>query len=178
MKNKKIIKLLTCAGILAILCAILMFSISNADTTSRYDDIQNLRVGYKERAQIAGIEEAQLPENILKGNKDTIDKTLLNEDLFINKELFTNEEKIIRAEFLTYEEFINTSSADLETYIDKDRMIFVAVIQYPNGFTHPRLGFVENAEITSYYDVETCDVIGNGIRSLNPDLKIEKSKAQ
>ena len=178
LKLKKII--LPFSSVFIVLCILFIFSITPTatTTTTRYEKIQESRMGYEGRAVQAGIEGVQLPKNILKGNKDSIDKSLLKKDRFIDNQLLKNGEKIIKAEFVTYEEFINTSSADLETYIDKDRIVFVAVVQYPNGFDHPRLGLIENAEVTSYYDAETGEVIGNGVKSLNKDFKIKRPESQ
>lgn len=142
-----------------------------AGNVSRYENIKLNNSDYKDRAEIAGIKNAQQVEEKYPGNKSNPEtlKPLDEMKGYIKDADLKNGAKYISKELLTYEEFINKyANADLNPSISKDRMIRVTVTNYPNGFSTKR-GFVENAILTKYYDAETGELFGYGIKSLNKD---------
>lgn len=171
MRNKWNIKiiLLSCSVLLISFGFIFISNKTSAFNLSRYKLLLEQTNGYEKRALEAGISNAKKLEIDKETNKDKKEQLKSVDQMkgYIKKEDLTDGAFNEKEELMTYEQFLNTyEGTDLDLSIDKDRMIWVIVTRYPNGFKH-RLGFVSNAVITRYFDAETGDIYGYTIKSLD-----------
>lgn len=166
MKNKKSILLI----LSTILISSLIFIQVSARNMSRYELLNSKNIGFEERAKNNGIEDPKKVEILMPDNKDLLNKVKSFEEMkgYIKDEDLKDGAKYISKKLMTYEEFLNEYEADLDPSISKNRMINVTVTHYPNGFQHKK-GFVKNAILTKYYDAESGDLLGYGMKSLDKD---------
>ena len=141
-----------------------------AANTSRYEQLSERNKGFEERAKAAGETDVKQVEILRPSNKDQLSKLKPLEEMqgYVKDENLKNGAVHEKKELLTYEEFINKYEADLDPAISKDRMIRVVVTHYPEGFQHKK-GFVKNALLTRYFDAETGELYGYGLKSLDKD---------
>ncbi|MHB8840636.1 MAG: hypothetical protein ACYC56_02405 [Candidatus Aquicultor sp.] len=140
-----------------------------ATEVSRYQKLENLNAGYKERAAESGIPNADQVPILRPGNKGS-DKLKPVEKMkgYIPDGDLKDGVYYVTKEMLTFEDFINKyTEFDLDPSIARDRVVNVIVARYPNGYQH-RKGFVKNAVRVCVYDAETGDYLGSSIRSLEP----------
>ena len=137
---------------------------------SRYEQLSQRNKGFEERAKAVGQADIKHVEVLRPANKDQLGKIKPIDEMqgYVKDENLKNGAVYEKKELLTYEEFINKYEADLDPAISKDRMIRVTVTHYPNGFQHKK-GFVKNAILTRYYDAETGELYGYGLKSLDKD---------
>lgn len=175
MKNKRTI--FTLLVLSSVLASSLIITQVSARNMSRYESLSSKNIGFEERAKKSGIENPKQVEISLPSNKDSTNKIKSVEEMkgYIKDEDLKDGAKYITKKLMTYEEFINEYDADLSPEISKDRMIYVTATHYPNGFQHKK-GFVKNAILIKYYDVESGELLGYGLKSLDKDgLGIERA---
>lgn len=63
---------------------------------------------------------------------------------------------------MTYGDFALAQSGSPNDYpeVSGDRLIWVVTTHYPKGYDHPKVGWFENATVTSTYDAETGELLG------------------
>lgn len=183
MKKNKTIALalsLTCIGVLMYSTQILSPNNKiSATGLPRYEKLKEQNKGFEERAKENGKPDVNQVEVLKESNKNNPNKIKPVEQMkgHIEDKNLENGAYYEKKELLTYEQFINTyPDTDLDLSIDKDRMIWVTVIHYPNGFEHKK-GLVKNAVLTKYYDAETGELYGYTLKSLDKDgYGIKKTK--
>lgn len=177
--NKKFGAVLLACGLVSLIVIGYTNIGASAKELSRYDNLESKLMGFNERAEKTGISNAKIVDEVYSSNKNDQKKIKSIEEMkgYIKDKDLKNGAKYETKELLTYEQFINKYvNADLDPCISKDRMIYVTVTHYPNGFNHKK-GFVKNALITKYYDAETGELLGSGIKSLDKDGNgIKKSR--
>jgi hypothetical protein len=156
--------------IFAAIIAVIMAATNKgfASSLKRFDVLANQNIGFEERAKKGGLGEVKKVPILRPSNKNSTDKLKPIEQMsgYIKDELLKDGITHIKKQLLTYEEFLEQyTEMNLNPAIDKDRMIWVTVTHYPNGYQHKR-GFVKNAILTTYNDAETGELYGYSLKSL------------
>ncbi|TFB24074.1 hypothetical protein E3U55_04480 [Filobacillus milosensis] len=75
------------------------------------------------------------------------------------------------AEYMSYEKYLKLFADSLNTSggISPDRKMLVIQVYYPNGYKHPKAGFMKNCLATGIYDVETKEYLGGTFESLSSE---------
>lgn len=106
-----------------------------------------------------------ITDPVYKSNRDNSFSTFLTEKeilKIIHKNHFKKEKwKIVSVELKAYKEYKFEDipdKFDFSYMIDPDRMVWVVVTIYPDGY-HTKRGFVDNATTISIFDSETGNVL-------------------
>lgn len=112
------------------------------------------------------------PEFVFKANKGTPKSKLVDigAKVLKDKDALAKEDAMIqKLEVTTHGEYSASIgvSASNNTQLSPERLIWVVQIHYPQGYEHPRVGVVENAQVTKIYDAETGEYLSQSIRKVD-----------
>jgi hypothetical protein len=107
---------------------------------------------------------------ILKANKHTINfKDFPINELFNFDHLKDINAELKLASVMTLAEYAEMIGEPVDSYptISPNRMLLIVQIYYPDGYDHPKVGFITNCLATAVYDIEMQNYIESGFKSLN-----------
>lgn len=110
------------------------------------------------------------PEYVYPSNKQLDKNKLFDIDKKIDKEGISKDKGEIKLQkTMTLQEFCEMMEKDPSefTQISPDRLVNIVQVHYPAGLEHYRMGIIENAFSTTFYDAETGSYLGSIVKSLN-----------
>jgi hypothetical protein len=110
------------------------------------------------------------PEPEYKANSHLKD-VLSSQNIFDQKALDNLKSKNAQLKFhelMTYKEYLDTiGQNDFDNAaISPERLVWVSQIYYPEGYEHPRAGFIDNCLRTTVVDAETREILGNSLTNI------------
>ncbi|WP_123040367.1 hypothetical protein [Cohnella candidum] len=106
------------------------------------------------------------PEPKLKSNQDQKQSILAKKDVIASKFKLKGNNKIVSFELKPWSEYNSVNSKDgveeLNTSIDENRLVWVAVVDYADGYD-TRVGHFKSASVTYVIDPETQHVLAKDV---------------